>query len=247
MKEFTKCAIESCSIDDSANVTTITEFELSNPNCIYYDKKMLYFGTQTQETSPFVMHFLKNGTYFRVDFAYAENIQFLDAGFYQTNVMYLLYNHNEKAEGGLFLITKNFDEKVPLLSIDAKDESVQKLILSKEEDPEILDGRIIVDKLLNSITITGMDSIRRYHVRLENEKYIPEFLTKKNVEDPIDYIPLNRESLTSWAFDEETTEARIGFYKATDTRCLYHWLFQQSKLGDHFNIGDLEDLCNLLV
>jgi hypothetical protein len=247
MKEFGKCIIEECSEKSPQDITLIAEFELNNPNCIYYDRQILYFGTETQETSPMRMHFLKNGQYFNLDFSYSENIQILDAGFYITDVIYILYNHNEKPESGIFLISKKLDPNITSSVLDQKEEICQKIVLCGEDSPEILDGRIIVDKLLSSVTVTGMDCIRRYHVGQSNGKYSSKFLTSKPIEASIDYVPLNRESLTSWNYEEEKKETTVGFYRATDTRCLYHWLFQESKLNEEFNIADLNDLCELLI
>jgi hypothetical protein len=247
MKEFQKCVIEECSETDPSQVKTIAEFELSNPNCIYYDKRILYFGTQAMETSPMRMHFLKDGVYFNLDFSYHENIQILDAGFYHTDVIYILYNHNDKPESGIYLISKKLEPSQATILVDSKEEIVQKVILCGEDSPDILDGRIIVDKLLSSVTVTGMDCIRRYHLSQNGGKYASTFLHSKEIEQSIDYVPLNRESLASWEFDEEKNEVSIGFYRATDTRCLYHWIFQESGLTKEFNITDLNELCELLI
>ena len=247
MKDFSQCVIEECSESNPQEINIIAEFELRNPNCIYYDKQILYFGTQAEESSPLRMHFLKDGVYFSLDFSYTENIQILDAGFYISDVMYILYNHNEKPESGVFLISKKLDPKVSASVVDFKEETVQKIVLCGEDSPDILDGRIIVDKLLSSVTVTGMDCIRRYHLGQKNGKYSAKFLTSKTIEQSIDYVPLNRDSLTSWEYEEDKKEATIRFYRATDTRCLYHWLFQQNGLANEFNIADLNDLCELLI
>lgn len=247
MKEFSKCSIETCSEKNTADVLTIAEFELSNPNCIYYDRRILYFGTQTSEQSPIRMHFLKDGLYFSLDFSHNENIQILDAGFYQSDIIYILYNHNEIPESGTFFISKELDPKIENIVVDCKDECVQKVVFCDENSPDILDGRIIVDKLLNSITVTGMDSIRRYHISKVNEKFVAKLLSQKDIQQSIDYVPLNRESLTSFDFEEEQLQVTIMFYRATDTRCLYYWLFEKSGLSNELNITDLNDLCELLI
>lgn len=193
------------------------------------------------------MHFLEDGKYFSVDFHYNENITVLDAGFYHSNVMYVLYNHNEKPESGVYMISKTLNPSTPSSVIDCREDFVQKVILCPEDNPDILDGRIIVDKLLNSLTVTGMDCIRRYHIENVNGKYKANFLIQKTLENSIDHVPLNRESLVSWEFDEETNEAKIGFYRATDTKCLYHWIFEKSGLTNDFNITDLNELSELLI
>ena len=247
MKEFSKCLIQECNEKNPSEVRTIAEFDLSNPNCIYYDKRILYFGTQTNETSPMRMHFLKDGVYFNMDFAYNENIQILDAGFYQTDVIYIVYNHNEIPESGIFLVSKTLDPSVESIVIDSKDEAVEKVIFCDESSPDILDGRIIVDKLLNSFTVSGMDCIRRYHLSKVQEKFTSKLLIQKEIQQSIDYVPLNRESLTSFDFEEESLNVTIVFYRATDTRCLYHWLFEKSGLSNELNITDLNDLCELLI
>ena len=247
MKEFQKCLIQEASENDPMEVKTIAELELANPNCIYYDKRILYFGSQAQETSPLVMHFLRDGIYFCLEFCYSENIQILEGGFYQNDVIYILYNHNEKAETGIFLITKALDPSVPKTSVDSREEIVQKIVLCGEDNPDILDGRIIVDKLLSSVTVTSMDCIRRFHLGQKDGTYNSKILTSKPIENSIDYVPLNRESLASWEYNDDTKEATIGFYRATDTRCLYHWLFMESGLSKEFNIADLNELSELLI
>ena len=45
MTEFLKCSVQSCSETEPLKVHDIAAFELSNPNCIYYDKHTLFFGT----------------------------------------------------------------------------------------------------------------------------------------------------------------------------------------------------------
>ena len=72
-------------------------------------------------------------------------------------------------------------------------------------------------------------------------------LETKCLEDTPDNSPLNRESLTCFDYDYETREAKIGFYRATDTRCLYMWICKNSGILQEFDPSVTRGIIDVLV
>ena len=67
------------------------------------------------------------------------------------------------------------------------------------------------------------------------------------MEEQTDNSPLGRDSLTHFNYDSETRKAEICFYRATDTRCMYMWILEQSKIAEHYTPAILKEIVEVLV
>ena len=74
---------------------------------------------------------------------------------------------------------------------------------------------------MQTLTITGLDDIRVYEIFDKEGKYDFRLSEEKPLKDNPDNSPLNRESLTCFDYEYKTNKASVGFYRSTDTRCLY--------------------------
>jgi len=73
-------------------------------------------------------------------------------------------------------------------------------------------------------------------------------LTEQRVlDEQIDNSPLNRDSLTHFEHDTHNRQAKISFFRATDTRCMYMWIMQQSKIADKYTPAILKEIIDVLV
>jgi hypothetical protein len=81
---------------------------------------------------------------------------------------------------------------------------------------------------MQTLTITGLDDIRVYEMYEKDGKLGARKSEERKLEDNPDNSPLNRESLTCFDYDYKSKVAKIGFYRSTDTRCLYLWILKNS-------------------
>ena len=164
MTEFSKAAVTD--IFENGQVKEVGTVDLINGNCICEHEKTLLYATQANESSPLVIHTLNKTHMSTITFNFTDNITPIEFGFIKDDVLFILYNSNDKPESGVYLVNiGNHDFSSPISFADNSD-NCQKLILQGEDDPDIFDGRIIVDKVLQTITVTGMVSLYFYYCLL---------------------------------------------------------------------------------
>jgi hypothetical protein len=84
----------------------------------------------------------------KITFEFSESITPIEFGFIKDNLLFILYNCNDKPDSGIYLINIGAHDFARNITVSDKGENCQKLCLQGEEDPDIFDGRIIVDKVL---------------------------------------------------------------------------------------------------
>ena len=154
MIELSKAAIDD--VYQDGTVTRVDEFDLINANCICEHGDGLIFGTQAQESGPMVIHTMTKDHHTTISFEFDENICPIEFGFIREGYLFIIYNNNEQPDSGIYIINIGKHDFSSDLSFTDKDESVQKIILQNESDPDIFDGRVIIDKVLQTLTLTGM-------------------------------------------------------------------------------------------
>ncbi len=161
MIEFTKAAVHD--IFENGEVKEVTTIDIINANCVFEQNKTYYFASQAIESNnaegsenQFEIHTLNNKSYGKIIFQFTEDCSVLDLGFLKDNIMFILYNSNQKADSGIFLINISEYDYASEMTFYDKGDNCQKLTLQGENDPEIFDGRIIIDKILQTLTVTGM-------------------------------------------------------------------------------------------
>lgn len=154
MIELSKAAIDD--IYESGEIKRVDEFDLINANCICEHGDGLLFGTQANETGPMVIHTLNGENHQTISFTFEDNICPVEFGFIREGYLFVIYNHNEVPDSGIYIINIGDHDFTTSLNFTDKDDSCQKIILQNETDPDIFDGRVIVDKVLQTLTLTGM-------------------------------------------------------------------------------------------
>jgi len=86
-----------------------------------------------------------------------------------------------------------------------------------------------------------------YQLVEKDGKYEARKTEDKQLKETPDNAPLNRESLTCFDYNFDSNIASIGFYRATDTRCLYMWILKQSKIAENYNPAILKEIIDVLV
>lgn len=154
MTEFSKAAVDD--IYESGEVKRVGEVDLINGNCICEHEKTLLYATQANESSPLVIHTLTKDHMNKITFEFTDNITPIEFGFIREDLLFILYNANDKPDSGVYLVNIGAHDFTSDITINDKGDNCQKLCLQGEQDPDIFDGRIIVDKVLQTITVTGM-------------------------------------------------------------------------------------------
>lgn len=159
----------------------------------------------------------------------------------------MLYNANEVADTGVYLINLDAYDISSSPKIVEDEDTVQKVTLHGEDDPVLLDGQVLVDKMMQAIAVTTTENQLILHkINLENGK----FKAKKEdclamKESPTNFS-LSKDSLI-YCEKDENNEVHIAFYRSTDVRCLYMWLLLNSDAKDVYTPGDLMNIVDTLV
>lgn len=154
--EFSRASVTD--IFEDGRVEDIGSVELINGNCMCEHKGTLLYATQANESSPFVIHTLNSSHMSTITFNFSEGITPIEFGFFKDEIIFILYNSNHQPESGIYLIdigTHDFSSPITVSDISA---NCQKLVLQGADDPDIFDGRIVVDDANDSILVTGMVS-----------------------------------------------------------------------------------------
>ena len=159
MVEFSKAAVHD--IYESGEVKEVEIFDIINANCVFEHNKTFYFTSQTIESkgldgtdSSLVIHTVNGADHGRIICQFSDDDAILDFGFLKDNIMIVLYNSNVNPDSGVFLFNiSNYDYKGEVTYHDKGDEC-QRLTLQGENDPDIFDGRMIIDKILHTLTVT---------------------------------------------------------------------------------------------
>ena len=139
------------------------EINLVNANCMIQNEGRLFFGTQNIENSPFKIHVLDRDHLSTLTFNFNTSLCPLEFGFIKPNQGFILYNYNDKRDAGLFVIDFNLHDFSKDAEFDLyKDERIVKKTLQGDDDPCMFDGRVVVDRIMNSIIISTMDRLRTY-------------------------------------------------------------------------------------
>jgi hypothetical protein len=154
MTEFSKAAVHD--IYESGEVKEVGTVDLINGNCICEHEKTLLYATQANESSPLVIHTLNKDHMNKITFEFTESITPIEFGFIREDLLFILYNANDKPDSGVYLINIGNHDFTSDITVNDQNDNCQKLTLQGEDDPDIFDGRIIVDKVLQTITVTGM-------------------------------------------------------------------------------------------
>lgn len=146
MTEFSKAAIHD--IYENGTINEVGSVDLINGNCICEHEKTLLYATQANESSPLVINTLNKEHMNKITFEYSENITPIEFGFIKDDVIFVLYNSNDKPDSGVYLINIGNHKFSEDITISNNADNCQKLTLQGEDEPDIFDGRIIVDKVL---------------------------------------------------------------------------------------------------
>jgi len=84
----------------------------------------------------------------------------------------MLYNANEVADTGVYLINLDAYDISSSPKIVEDEDTVQKVTLHGEDDPVLLDGQVLVDKMMQAIAVTTTENQLILHkINLENGKF----------------------------------------------------------------------------
>jgi hypothetical protein len=102
MTEFSKAAVHD--IYEDGTVTEVGSVDLINGNCICEHEKTLLYATQANEKSPFIIHTLNKDHMNKITFEFSESITPVEFGFIKDNLLFILYNADDKPDSGIYLI-----------------------------------------------------------------------------------------------------------------------------------------------
>ena len=140
---------------ENGEVKRVGEVELLDGNCMAEYEDILLFGSQANEDNPFVIHTLAPEGLGKISIELPENLVPAEIGFVNKDLLFVLFNSSSSSDSGVFLVNiEGYDFKEEL-SVK-HDDRCQKLILQGKDDPDIFDGRIVVDRAKKTIMITGM-------------------------------------------------------------------------------------------
>jgi hypothetical protein len=91
----------------------------------------------------------------------------------------------------------------------------------------MFDGRVIVDRIMQTIIISAMDRLRVYSITEKEGKIKPAFVNSLMYKHQADCSPLARDSLNAINEICEDRKFEIECYTSTDKRCLYTWIIKQ--------------------
>jgi hypothetical protein len=162
--------------------------------------------------------------------------------------MFVLYNANEVPDSGVFLINLAAYDTSKETKIGEKDDSVTKLTLHGESDPVLLDGQVLIDKIMGAIAVTTTENKLILHkINIDDEgKYTAKKEHWIEMRDSPTNFSLNKDSLV-FCDKDETQDVQVAFYRSTNLRCLYLWLLLNSDAKDTFNPGQYKDIVDVLV
>ena len=150
-----------CDIYADGKIEEVDVFEIFNPNFMSEFQKTLLFSGSNYDKNSLVIHTLNNWHHNTITFNWddlKENITIVEIAMLKQNILLLLYNHNEREEAGLFIINLINNKFKTSSKFTALDQNCQRVKLFQEENPEILDGRIIIDKFLNNFIVVTLVS-----------------------------------------------------------------------------------------
>jgi len=162
--------------------------------------------------------------------------------------MFILYNANEEADSGVFLINlKSYNLKNGP-TIKEQDDTCTKLCLHGEDDPALLDGQVLIDRIMQAIAVTTTENNLVLHkIILDADgKYSSQKEDTLPMKDSPTNFSLNKDSLV-YCEKDEGEDISIAFYRSTDLRCLYMWLLTNSQAKSVFNPGELMKIVDILV
>jgi len=162
--------------------------------------------------------------------------------------MFVLYNANEVPDSGIFLINLAAYDTTKETKIGEKDDAVTKLTLHGESDPVLLDGQVLIDKIMGAIAVTTTENNLILHkITTDSEgRYQTNKEHQIEMRDSPTNFSLNKDSLV-FCEKEDSSDVQVAFYRSTNLRCLYLWLLLNSEAKDIFNPGQYKDIVDVLV
>lgn len=145
-------------INSEGGVSTIQEVAMRNPNCIARNEGRCFYSSQILYKEPFRICFFSESETGVINFDIKErDITPLDFGFFNEKTVLVPYNSNETTGNGMFILNLNdynFEGEFTINPEDSDKCSNVDLALPDGEI-ECYDGRMIIDKIVRSLSLFG--------------------------------------------------------------------------------------------
>jgi len=116
-------------------ISDLGEVDIKNVNCVNQQEDKFYFASNVEDTMP--IYIADETGIERMNFNVESDVTLIEFGFLKENIMFILYNANEEADSGVFLINLSSYTTNDTPNIQEKDDNVTKLTLHGEDDPAL--------------------------------------------------------------------------------------------------------------
>ena len=250
MISFERVALIECDRDGAQR--EISQIEIKNVNCVHVQGDQFYFASNVEDNMPIYIASAEGIK--KIQFEIKSDVTLIEFGFLKEDLMFLLYNANEVADTGAYLINIGAYDLNSNPKIIEDEDGVQKVTLHDETNPVQLDGQVLVDKMMQAIAVTTTENKLILHkINLNSDgKYSSKQEDEINMKESPTNFSQCKDSLI-YCDKDENGKVDIAFYRSTDVRCLYMWLLSNIKdLKDSngnalYNPGDLNGIVDQLV
>lgn len=139
-------------------ITEVKDFALKNPNCITQSHGRIFFASQILYKEPLKICFFDNNSTGEITFDFKEkDITPLDISFFDEKTLLVVYNSNGDTSNGIYSLNLNdysFDGEFKI-DVDDSDNCTHIELALPENELECYDGRMILDKIVKTITLFG--------------------------------------------------------------------------------------------
>ena len=239
-------------VDKEGVQREIAQVDIKNVNCVHVQGDQFYFASNVEDNMPIYIASVDGIK--KIQFEIKSDVTQIEFGFLKEDLMFLLYNANEVADTGAFLINIGAYDLNSNPKIIEDEDGVQKVVQHDESDPVQLDGQVLVDKMMQAIAVTTTENNLILHkINLNSDgKYTSKKEDSLEMKESPTNFSLSKDSLI-YCEKDENGKVDIAFYRSTDVRCLYMWLLTNVKqLKDEkgnyqYMPGDLNGIVDQLV
>lgn len=233
-------------ISKEGQIVEKAEVDIKNVNLVNQQHDKFLFASNVEDSM--VFYIADETEISKFKFEVTSDVTLIELGFQKDDLMFILYNANEDADSGVFLINLKSYNLKNSPTIKEQDDTCTKLCLHGEDDPALQDGQVLIDRIMQAIAVTTTENNLVLHKILLDDagKYRSIKEDTLPMKDSPTNFSLNKDSLV-YCEKDEGDQISIAFYRSTDLRCLYMWLLTNSAAKTVYNPGELMKIVDILV